>query len=95
MCLSLAGTGHGLPVSTLTASDHVAVAPSALGGTSPVCRRRRGARGPGQPACCLTQVCIAIPAATPALIERVDPNWAIDSTPSASARASGESPLPS
>ncbi len=38
---------------------------------------------------------MAIPAATPALIERVEPNWAMDSTWSAPAAASGVSPTPS
>ena len=71
-------------------------------------RRARGGRlhgrRPGDPrsagahlpaACCLIQACMAMPAATPALIERVEPNWAIDRTPSAASRASGDSPLPS
>jgi small multidrug resistance pump len=34
-------------------------------------------------------------AATPALIERVDPNWAMETTRSAAARASADSPGPS
>lgn len=28
--------------------------------------------------CCRIQACIAIPEATPALIDRVEPNWAIE-----------------
>ncbi len=40
-------------------------------------------------ACCLIQVCIAIPAATAALMLRVEPNWAIDTVSAAPAFASG------
>ena len=38
---------------------------------------------------------MAMPAATPALIERVEPNWAIETVRAAPARASGVSPGPS
>ncbi len=36
-----------------------------------------------------------MPDATPALIERVEPNWAMDSTESATARTAADSPGPS
>lgn len=38
---------------------------------------------------------MAIPAATPALSERVEPNWVIEHTTSHAARAASESPGPS
>ena len=41
------------------------------------------------------QACMAMPAATPALIERVEPNWAIDTTCAAAALAAGDRPGPS
>ena len=43
----------------------------------------------------LTHACIAIPAATPALMERVEPNCAIEQTASAPARPRRSSPGPS
>ncbi len=45
--------------------------------------------------CCLIQACIAIPAATPALMLRVEPNWAIDTVIAAPARVSSVMPGPS
>ena len=38
---------------------------------------------------------MAMPAATPALIDRVEPNWAMETVIEAAARASGVSPGPS
>src|SRR6202012_891441 len=38
--------------------------------------------------CCVIQVCMAIPAATAALMLRVEPNWAIDTVSAAAGRAS-------
>ena len=69
-------------------------------------RRRRGtaagtdqAGRSGSPltpdACCRIQACIAMPAATPALIDRVEPYCAIDRTPSARSRAASLRPVPS
>ena len=43
----------------------------------------------------LIQECIAMAAAAEALIERVEPNWAIEKVPSHTRRASSESPGPS
>ena len=65
---------------------------------APHARRASLQRGRGHGArttCCRIQVCMAIPAATPALIDRVDPNWAIETVNVAAARASGVSPGPS
>ena len=45
--------------------------------------------------CCVIHVCIAIPAATPALMLRVEPNCAIDTVIAAPARASSVIPGPS
>jgi hypothetical protein len=42
--------------------------------------------------CCLIQACSAIPAATPALMLRVEPNWAIDTVITAPARVSSVMP---
>lgn len=42
-----------------------------------------------------THACMAIAAAAPALIDRVEPNWAIEQTVSTRARASSVSPGPS
>src|SRR6266704_5893422 len=46
-------------------------------------------------ACWRIQACIAIPAATPALIERVEPYWVIEQASLAAARASSVRPDPS
>ena len=46
-------------------------------------------------ACWRIQACMATPAATPTLIERVEPNWAIDTAASAAARAASDRPGPS
>ncbi len=46
-------------------------------------------------ACCRIQACIAMPAATPALMLRVEPNWAIDTVIAAPARMSSVMPGPS
>ena len=43
-------------------------------------------------ACCLIQACMAMPAATPALMDRVDPNWAIDTVVAAAAFAAAVRP---
>ena len=48
-----------------------------------------------QPACCLIHACMAMPAATPALIDRVEPNCAIEHTIAADAHAASLSPGPS
>ncbi len=45
--------------------------------------------------CCLIQACMAIPAATPALMLRVEPNWAIETVIAAPARVSSVMPGPS
>ena len=45
--------------------------------------------------CCRIQACMAIPAATPALMLRVEPNWAIDTVIAAPARVSSVMPGPS
>ena len=71
--------------------------------TAPARRRAlRDARRDGVPgrrahrvgACRLTHSCIATADAAAALIERVEPNWRIASTATASSRAAGESPGP-
>ena len=49
----------------------------------------------GRPACWRIQACIAMPAATPALIERVEPYCAIEQTALATSHASAERPVPS
>ena len=41
------------------------------------------------------QACMAMPAATPALMERVEPNWEIDTTCAAAALAGADRPGPS
>lgn len=78
-----------------------------IGGTSP--RRAPGfatssSRGsePPQPearrrqlACWRIQACIAMPLATPALIERVDPYWGIERISLHAARAASDRPGPS
>ena len=46
-------------------------------------------------ACWRIQACIAMPLATPALIERVEPNCAIEQTSAAASRAGADSPGPS
>jgi len=58
-----------------------------------VCRAAYQARE--RSACWRTQVCIAIPAATPALMERVEPNWAIDTVIWATVWAASVTPGPS
>ena len=50
--------------------------------------------GGGGSACWRIQVCMAIPLATPALMERVDPYWAIEQTSAAAARAGPDRPGP-
>jgi hypothetical protein len=49
----------------------------------------------GGPACARIQACIAIPLATPALIDRVEPYWAIEKSWSQADRAGWDSPGPS
>ena len=49
----------------------------------------------GGPACWRTQVCMAMPEATPALMERVEPYWLIEHTSVTAARAVADSPGPS
>ncbi len=49
----------------------------------------------GGSACWRIHVCMAMPLATPALIDRVEPYWAIEQTRAAQARAGAESPGPS
>ena len=46
-------------------------------------------------ACWRIHACIAMPAAVPALIDRVEPNCATDTTSETASRAAGESPGPS
>ena len=46
-------------------------------------------------ACCVIHVCIAIPDATPALMERVEPNWAMERHSASNGRIVSESPGPS
>ena len=48
-----------------------------------------------RPACARIQACMAIPLATPALIERVEPYWAMEKTWSQAARAGSDRPGPS
>ena len=57
--------------------------------------RLRGHQARSRSACCRIQVCIAMPAATAALMLRVEPNWAIDTVESAPALASSVMPGPS
>ncbi len=55
----------------------------------------RQASSPDRSAYSRTQACMAIAAAALALIERVEPNWAMENVPSHDFRASSDSPGPS
>ena len=57
--------------------------------------RRQPRQEEDRSACWRTQVCIAMAAAAEALIERVEPNCAIEKVPSHAERACSESPGPS
>ena len=58
-------------------------------------RRPQGVVGRWPKVCRRTQACMAMAAAAPAFIDRVEPNWLISSTTSQAASISGEMPGPS